>query len=419
MKFLFFSEAGDGMGLALRILEEGNEVSMWLRDTNETDAVGNGLVPRVTDWSSDLSDDAVCVFDCTGMGHIATMLRRSGYAVIGGSYLADRLEMDRAYAKGVMKSCGVKTPKSKSFEDWDEAKEYISEHEEKLVFKPDKDLSGVVPSYVSSGQEDLLETLEYYRSKFVGKPDFELQEFVEGVALSTEGWFDGKHFLRPFDCTIERKELMNDDLGPSGGCTGNLIWLPGLDEVTPLLQPLEGLLAEHGYVGAIDLNCIIAEGGEAYGLEYTPRFGYDATPTLFWELLDGELGRFLSDIARGQVEGDLPLWDGYAAGVRLTIPPWPTEKHNAPAGLPVRGIGSFDNFYPYNVMLNSSKDLVTAGAYGIVGLATGSDDSIEGAFDKAYRVAKRAKIPGKQYRTDLCEVCKSDHRKAAKLEVTV
>jgi len=417
MKFLFFSEAGDGMGLALRILEEGNEVAMWLRATDEADGIGNGLVPRLTDWKTELDEETICVFDCTGMGHFATLLRRSGYSVLGSSYLTDRLEMDRAFAKDTMKSCGVKTPKSKSFNDWDKAKEFVSEHENKMVFKPDGDLSGVVPSYVSSGQDDLLETMEHYRSQFVGKPEFELQEFTEGVALSTEGWFDGSKFLRPFDHTIERKELMNGDLGPSGGCTGNLVWLR--DDDCPLLMPLEKLLAEHGYVGAIDINTIITPEGEAYGLEYTPRFGYDATPTLFWELLDGELGRFFSDIARGQAEGDMPMRDSYAAGVRVTIPPWPTEKHNAPAGLPIEGVKSFDNFYPYNVMLNSARDLVTAGAWGILGVATGSADSIEGAFEAAYKVAKKVKVPGIQYRTDLAEVCKSDHRKIARLEVTV
>src|SRR5690242_21436807 len=38
-----------------------------------------------------------------------------------------------------------------------------------------------------------------------------------------------------------------------------------------------------------------------WGLEWTPRFGYDAMPTLI-KMIQGGVGKFLSDVARGQAD---------------------------------------------------------------------------------------------------------------------
>lgn len=411
MKFLFVSEAGDSMGIALRLIEEGNEVAIWLRD-DEASKRGEGLVPRIHNWEFEPDADTVYVFDCTGSGFLASLLRKSGHFVVGGSHVADRLEMDRSFAQDVMKEHGIKTPKSKLFTDWDKAKEFVGRTDERLVFKPSGELSGVVPSYVAHDSVDMLKTLEHHERQHHGQPEFVLQEFVKGIALSTEGWFNGTKFLRPFNHTIERKHLMNGDIGPSGGCTGNVVW--SSDELgEDVLVPLEPFLAQHNYNGPIDLNAILTEDG-LYGLEFTPRFGYDATPTLLWWLLDGEVGGFLSDFARNQSPRDMQLRSGFAAGVRLTVSPWPAEKHEGPEGLPIRGLRGrdFGQFYPYDVMLNKSDgEYVTCGAYGIVGVAGGYGLSIESAFDESYRIAEKVRVPGVQYRTDLTEVFKKDYRK--------
>src|SRR5205807_5693391 len=185
--------------------------------------------------------------------------------------------------------------------------------------------------------------------------EFELvvQVFVEGVVVSTEGLFNGSECVEGmFNHTIERKQFLNDDLGPSGGCTGNLVWACDSKDplVTKLLTMLTDKLRKHLYRGPIDVNAVVTE-DEVYALEFTPRFGYDALPTLLHALCRFDFGNFLDNLARGyscdvQLEGD------FAVGVRLSIPPWPSEKFHAEDTVPINGFDkdSWEYFYPYDVM---------------------------------------------------------------------
>lgn len=417
-QFLILSEGGDGCGLAMRLQDEGHDARIWIRELDGEHRC-EGLIQK----TDDLSFGDIIIADCTGFGQICDAFRESDRLVFGGSILHDRLESDRKFAKQVMEDADILTPESEYMEGpsaWDDAKEYVASSEAKrLVFKPGGRLSGVIPSYVASDSEDLLQMLEFFRQK-VGdvEPEFELQEFIEGVAISTEGWFNGHDFIPPFNHTIERKQLMDSDIGPSGGCTGNLVWLDG-DEADPLVVSLTGLtsfLREHSYVGPIDLNAVISEKG-IYGLEFTPRFGYDAFPTYLTGFFGGDFGSFVSDIVRGR-DAQAQLNDGikFAAGVRLTIPPWPNEDYLASPGIPVRGWSSADlkMVYPYDICLHG-ENLVTSGGWGIIGVVNGTGGRIDEAFDKAYRICKKAQIPDKQYRTDLAEVCAKDYRKAGSL----
>jgi phosphoribosylamine--glycine ligase len=412
LRFLILSEAGDGVGLAYRLAAEGHSVGMWVRD-DEVAHRGAGLVERSTfDKLGDSLDELTIIADCTGLGILCDMLRGAGYPVIGGSRLADKLEMDRAYAQDTMERAGIRTPKSRSFHDWEAAFDFVSKSESRLVFKPEGDLSGTVPSYVSAGSEDLLEVMGHAQAEHPKtKPEFTLQEFVEGTCVSTECWFDGNQVVEELtNHTIERKHLMNDDTGPSGGCTGNVVWrcgdCPICEQTVYKLLPF---LQSHGYVGPIDVNAVVDKEGGVFGLEFTPRFGYDAFPTML-ELLDGAAGDLLSG------NGPVGLKSGFAAGVRLTLSPWPAEKHKGPEGLPIRGLNRsrLEHFYIYDCMEDVEGNLCTAGGYGIIGVANGYGETIEDAFAQAYRLVDKLEIPDKQFRTDLSETCQKDYRRLAR-----
>jgi phosphoribosylamine---glycine ligase len=422
-KFLILSEGGDGCGLAIRLKNEGHEVRIWIRELDAEHRC-KGLVETADSFEF----GEVIIADCTGFGAIMDNHRSDGRLCFGGSSVHDRLETDRRYAKEVMEEAGIQTPDSEYFtgEDaWTEAEEYIrASSADRLVFKPGGSLSGVVPSYVSSDNEDLLEMLAFYKSK-VGdiEPEFEIQEFVGGIAISTEGWFDGYKWIEPFNHTIERKQFLNADLGPSGGCTGNLVWNVDPADGDPLVAQLQGLtefLQEHRYVGPIDLNAVVGEKG-IFGLEFTPRFGYDAFPTFLHSMYEGDFGDLVHRMAKGDGPNQMAVKDGYGAGVRITIPPWPNEEYLAKPGIPIRGWRSSDllSIYPYDIQLKGDE-LATSGGWGIIGVLNGFGSSIDEAFEMAYKLAKKARIPDKQYRTDLAEVCSKDFRKAAKLleEVT-
>jgi phosphoribosylamine-glycine ligase len=422
VSFLVLSEGGDGFGLALRLQAEGHKTAMWIRDS-ESNKRGEGLIEK----SERPSLNPVIIADCTGLGDLLDIYRDSDTLTFAGSKVMDDLESDRKFSSQVFKDAGIKEPKSKEFSNWDEARDFVQSGEDdaKLVFKPEGGLSGNLPSYVSSDKQDMLGMLNYFSKTYEeSEPQFILQEFIEGVCISSEAWYSKDHFIYPTNHTFERKAVYNEDLGPSGGCSGNVVWLCDMPEACPLCQnlaKLEPFLQEHAYNGPIDINSVVSEEGKIYALEFTPRFGYDAFPTFLYGLFEGDFGEFVYACAAGSGPERMSLKPGFAAGVRISTPPWPSEDFHAKQGLPISGVSKndFSRFYPYEVSAQDSG-LVTSGGVGIVGVCIGYGSTIEDCFAEAYKVAKKIRVPEKQYRTDLAEVFKRDLRHVSKyLEVKV
>ncbi len=406
-KFLLISGGGDGLGLALRLKMEGHNVAISIKEPRAKSNY-DGLLVKPKKWDDFLDASTIVIFDSSGGGRTADRLRARGHFVFAGSTFADSLELDRPLALDFMSQAGIRVPESKTFRSWEKAKGYVKERNTRLVFKASGDTGNFLGSYVSYDPGDLIEMLDHFAEVTAGqgKPEFILQDFIEGTEVSSEGWFNGQEFMSPWNHTLERKQLMNDGLGPSGGCAGNLVWLEresnhvieeGIARMAPILR-------EHEYIGPIDLNTVVNKEG-VWGLEFTPRFGYDALPALL-ELVEGGIGGTIAAMARGEVPTSLPLVDRKAAGLRISIPPYPSEHFHPDEGIPIRGLTreDRDHLYFFDVKLNDANHLVSTNAFGAIVTVTGSGEGITDAFVGPMEIAKRAKIPQKQYRTDLVNV---------------
>jgi phosphoribosylamine---glycine ligase len=415
-KFLILSDAGDGVGLALRLKIEGHESKIKIFDPLH-DEYGKGLV----DCACEYSAGQTVVADCTGFGHILDIFKGEGVRTFGGGVFADKLEADRGLAEEVMRNADIETPKSAKSGDWSDAAKMckkLASANGKVVIKPEGALSGVVPSYVASDVEDALTMLKQMEREHSGSEiELTIQEFIEGTPVSTEGWFNGEEWIPGmFNHTIERKQFLDGDLGPSGGCTGNLVW--PCDAKDPLVKEtllkLTITLRKHRYVGAIDINCVINK-EDIYGLEFTPRFGYDAFPTLLHSLSDFDFGSFIDDLARGD-EPSVELAPGFGAGVRLSIPPWPNEKHHSDDHVRLRGFDddAKEYFYPFGTM-QEGDELTSAPGVGVLGVMNYEGRSIGQAFACVYHQIQKLRIPNLQYRTDMTEQCLKDYRELRKV----
>ena len=405
MNFLLISADGDGLGIAMRLKDEGHNVTVFVKNPKAQYDYG-GLLARVADPMSGIfAPDTIVVFDSTGFGKLAEKMRGEGIPVIGGSLFADKLELDRAFGLGVMEDCGILVPESKHFNDWPSAIAYAEARPERMALKS----GGEIPSTLSDSPEQMVELLKFYE-KAGEKADFELQCFVKGLEISSEGWFDGQQFARPFNHTFERKQMMNGNLGGSHGCAGNVVFAcphntcricqEGIARLAPILRA-------EGYVGMIDLNAIVNKDG-IWGLEWTPRFGYDGFPALM-EMLTCGLGEILAKYAHGERVPEFPMaLKGYGSGLRVSIPPCPTDEESylAAKGLPIGGLTRNDRVHSFffNVMLSEDDKLVTSGAWGEIACFTGLGDTIDTAMTGPLEIASRLELPDKGYRTDLTSV---------------
>jgi phosphoribosylamine--glycine ligase len=400
MNFHLYSKCGEGCGLALRLQEEGNKVSVFIRE-REYRSVYKGILKQ----SKNFPDDAIVVFDSSGMGSEAEAFKKSGKKVFGGSIFADKIEMDRKFGLDLMTKAGIQIPETKEFNNVDDAIEFLHSSDEDYVFKPSGDLPSKL-TYKPCDKEDLIKYLEFVEEEY-DLADFVLQEVVEGCALSTEFFLGKSGFVGSATHTIEVKKFMNCDLGPSTGCAGNTVWRAE-DFITKKLKEAEKIFRSRDYIGPIDLNAIVNSSG-FYGLEWTPRFGLDAMPT-WLQLLKCDVGEVISGLIDGSLK-EIELSEDFSSGVRVTIPPYPIEPESLKGiqrdspnyGVPIRGVTDESKFYFYEVC-QENGDYYHSDGTGVIAVVSNTDSDIRTSFESVYEILEDLKIPDKQYRTDLGEV---------------
>jgi phosphoribosylamine--glycine ligase len=411
-KILINSKEGAGAWFSLRLIEEGHSVDYYLKNQKFACVLGD-ICPEPMDKIPDFSKYDLSLFDCTGMPKLAeqSVLQTP---TIGDGNLQSELEDNRLLGIEVMEQVGINVPFYEHFNDLSDAKRFIRKTNKRYVFKPFS-TSGTeqdtATTYVAKSAEDMLRYLDRLSINAKGA-EFLLQEVVQGTEISTEAWFNGEEFFL-VNSTLEEKKLMNDGKGPNTGCAGNLVWTYRAGTGNPYifvegLAKMKDFLKQYNYHGMIDLNTIVSE-DHLYGLEWTPRFGYDATATLF-ALIASNLGDFLGAIASGS-RPEYEIRGLFASAIRLSIPPYPTEiqgKH--PEDIPIEGIEEDDcikNCYLYDACLDRSGDLVTCGVSGLVAVPICTGETIEQSFSRCYSKVEKINIPDMQYRTDLKEsTCK-------------
>ncbi len=161
-------------------------------------------------------------------------------------------------------------------------------------------------------------------------------------------------------------------------------------------------LAARGFVGYIDINCIVNNKG-IWPLEWTSRFGYP-TISIQMEGVTSDWGPFLSDIAHGK-EAQLRTKKGYQVGVVVAIPPWPFEdekafkKYSEGATILFRRQNK-DGVHIGEVKLEEG-DWHIAGRSGYALVVTGGGATMSDAVRQTYQNVKNVMIPNMFYRTDI------------------
>lgn len=396
--FFFHSESGDGLFLVRRLEREGHRVRTYLHDPKAKNLYRGILkTPAVQRPTPERGE--IVIFDMVKFGTTADRLRRSGYKVIGASGFADAIEIDRGAGTRVMRDIGVKTPETHSFRTLSDGQKFLKSAKGRWYYKPNGNQD--TSTTFNSEPEMLTRYLEW--SKREPPERFELQKGVEGTEISLEGWFDGERWVWPFNSTVEDKKLMAGDVGPRTGCMSNVVWAYEDSRPTLALKTLIRLapfLEEAGHVGPVDLNMIFDDQGEPYGLEWSPRFGYDALHALSM-LTEGDLGHQLALFADGRLDRFETRTDAYAMTLRMSVPPYPDYAHAKDAeGVPVdASLVNDPTVHLGDVMLGANGPVITGSDASVATLtAVGTD--LDGLRKKLVNKASELATPNLQYRTD-------------------
>lgn len=406
-KFRLISKSGDGLALALRIAEEGNGVDFWVKSATAK-ASYKGILPQVSDWRCGLKKDMILLFDMVGLSSVYEQLKKNDYKVYGAGKLNDTLELNREWAMKLAQISGLKVPEYKTFTSFDKAIKFVSSSNKVWVFKPTNNASPAY-TYVSFDKTDMSEMLACFKKIWKGKVEFVLQEKIEGTEISTECWYvNGELVPNSLNSTLETKKFLNDDLGTNTGCASSVVrfWKKTDPKIYRLtLKKLEPFLKRFKFNSPLDANCIISEKDKMpYFLEFSARTGYNAVYALC-EGLNIEVGKFVSDLASGQIPVLKPSYDWLGA-VRLSVPPYPNEQGvEKSANRPVRGIEDLEHIWLLDVKYEREQ-LLTAGVDGVVAEVSGQAKTVNELEKVIYNRISKIKIADLQFRTDCIENAK-------------
>jgi len=406
MNFLFVSYDGLIGDIAWNVIKEGHEVRYSIENPDDQE-VGAGFVQMVDDWKDHVDWADVIVFDdVLGMGTEARKLREAGKHVVGGTPYTDMLEDDRSFGQEELKKHGIAIIPYRHFNAFGDAIEYVRANPARYVLKPSgeaQNLKGLLFVGEEEDGSDVIQVMEDYHQAWADRiPTFQLQRRVVGVEVAVGAFFNGREFAYPINVNFEHKKLFPGDLGPSTGEMGTSMFWSGPNRMfNQTLKKLEPKLAEEGYVGYIDLNCIVS-GNNIYPLEFTARFGY---PTIFIqkEGITTPISEFLHGLASGTMNR-FKTRSGFQVGVRIVVPPFPFTD---PETFRVKSKDTIIHFrkghegvHFEDVKLVNGEWVIT-GTSGVILVVVGTGPTMKQAQRQAYSRIRNLIIPHMYYRVDI------------------
>lgn len=423
MRILVIDVGSNALDLCMRWQAQGHEVRWY--DQPRLDGTdrhaGEGIVEKIRDYDQLRKKwlgwaDLIYTPDNTHYLDMLEPYRRIGYPIFGCNSAAVEWELDREVGQKVMEECGMAIIPGKTFHDYDSAIAYVKKHGKPFVSKPSGDGERAM-SYVATSAADLVYMLQRWKTvpKYVQaarEDGFILQEKIDGIEMAVGGWFGPDGWSRYWVENFENKKLMNGDLGVNTGEMGTTVRIVKQSKLADLvLKPATEHLHRVGYVGYVDVNCMITPDGTPYPLEWTMRDGWPIRHNLT-ALIEGDQAQWMLDKLNGRDTLKVKP-DTVCISVLMALPDFPYSRitNKELCGIPVYGAEDLEHLHWSEMMLGVAPrevngkvvDMpgpVTAGDYVLI--ATGTGETITGARRSAYSAIKKVKIPNSPfYRTDI------------------
>jgi phosphoribosylamine--glycine ligase len=423
MLILVIDPSGLTLDWCLRCVNAGHTVKLYTKGSRASH-IGQGLVDKVDNWRAYVKV-ADLIFSSDNLEFMDEIqeLQDKGYPVFGPGKKSAKLELNRMYGQQVIEAFGGPTIPSFEFKNYEQAIKFVKENPKRYVSKPCGEEEDKTLSYVAKDEADMIGFLTKRKEKGKGSPYFILQEFKPGVEIAVTGIFGPGGWVDYWCEGFEFKKQMNGDLGVNTGEMGTVTRYTKTSKLADMLmKPMEEELKKIGYVGMLDMNCIVDEkDGTPWPMEWTARPGYPMW-NIMQPLMDNDdPAEWMLDIIKGNSK-TFKAKEGTCVGVVMANSDFPFNKKDEEDYLDFPVLtddvsdSEIDNLHPCEMKLTSAMKMMgeklvegvpewgTAGSYILV--CTGTGSSISEAKDKAYELVKKVKLGNDpQYRTDIGEKC--------------
>ena len=332
-------------------------------------------------------------------------LSTAGIPAFGPTRAAARIEGSKAYAKELMRDCGVPTAAHVMFRDRDEAIAHLACASYPAVLKADV-LAAGKGVIIAADEREAREAVDvFFGEKRFGETEVVLEEFLEGEELSLLALCDGERAV-PLAPAQDYKRIFDGDEGPNTGGMGSYSPVPGIDAertreiAAQVHQPIVDELRRRGtpFHGVLYAGLMIAPDGTVKVLEYNARFGDPETQAVLPRLRSDLLELLEASSEPGGLAGVEPEWSNdWAVTVVLASGGYPESSSSGDVISGLDAVNGAEVFHAGTA--ERDGDVVTAG--GRVLNITGLGATPGEARDRAYAAAERIEFDGRQMRTDI------------------
>ncbi|OSI10325.1 phosphoribosylamine--glycine ligase [Neisseria canis] len=336
--------------------------------------------------------------------------RAAGLPVFGPTRAAAQLESSKDFAKAFMKKHGIPTAQYQTFEQADQAHEYVNRKGAPIVIKADGLAAGkgVIVAVTLDEAHAAIDDMLLGNKMGNAGARVVIEDFLQGEEASFIVMVDGEHVL-PMATSQDHKRLLNNDQGPNTGGMGayspapvvtDAVYERVMNEI--ILPTVRGMKADgNEFTGFLYAGLMIDESGAPYTIEFNCRFGDPETQPIM-SRLNSDFVDLIQAALERKLDGVEAEWSPQTAvGVVLAAQNYPEspKKGDAISGLDeANAIGKV--FHAGTIQGNGGEILTNGGrVLCVVGLGNG----VAEAKAKAYQALEHISFDGMQYRTDIAD----------------
>lgn len=235
---------------------------------------------------------------------------------------------------------------------------------------------------------------------------YEVHERVKKL----DSWLDKKDMKvidysgKVYCATVKNHVMYVRRNGKPYWCGNTFMFWSGPNKIfNNTLKKMEQKLVEEGYVGYIDINCIVNSNG-IYPLEWTARFGYP-TISIQQEGMITPIGEFFYELAKGE-KPKLKVKTGFQMGIRIVVPPFPFKDKETFEVKSKDSVVFFkkptEGIHIEDIKLVNGEWLIT-GTAGVALIVCGTGQTMKQTQNQVYTRVKNIIIPHMYYRDDIGE----------------
>ncbi len=335
---------------------------------------------------------------------IVDAFRAAGLRIFGHTQAATRIESSKEFAKVLMEKYGVPTAGYRSFDDFQEALDYVNARPFPAVLKYDGLAAGKGVVIAAKPEEAEAALRSMLLDEAFGKGRVVVEDFLTGPEFSFMAFVDGDR-VYPMPLAQDHKRAFDGDKGPNTGGMGAYTGLPFIteeDRSFALKNILEttakAMCAEGCPLSGVLYGGLMKTPDGVKVIEFNARFGAPETEVVL-PLLESDIYDIFEAVATGRATAQ-PVWrDAVTLGVVLASKGYPGSY---PKGAEIRGVEALDARVYHMGTKSEGGRLLTNGGRVLMVIAEGPD--IRTAQRKVYAEVARISCDALFYRRDIAHV---------------